>query len=556
MYTANIAIQNTIGRFSQYYTAKKFRNIAEELFSHTSDVSFDAPDDHIHCTGYEAISSYFSGIPVPENEQEILMTHTHGIRIAEDLQSAEITCMAYCFKTWPEEDRKITAEYGCKRLDADMVLENGKWKFRHANLYYFISLVPEKYDPSVNAVPCSDDWQTVLPPIQTGFTTAEDYVAIRQVQNRWCQNKRADGMALFSADSQVSFHHPQFLQKTAVGPEAVTAALETLDRLEEENDKKFIDIPMTTSGVIEVAEDGQSAVGTWLVITNQIIGPAFGQPEFYCPNHCRLGRFKQTFTKENGQWKILHFDLEYLLTLPENTFDRESSRMTPINKKGDNWQRPPAITGYTEKYYEDVLEIEQLICHWTYSLRNRSFAKFYYEYYARERKDLVEEGFEYTGKMFGLTDSFSFEQPKYAGLHSGTTPLVEISEDGQFATVDWLDYGFTSLGEKFGFTENPFYANGSIARYEFQCVKCDGRWKMYRMQWQPFYRIRYLAKFWRFDYRTTKGWTGADTPARFPLPFQPYTYVEARRDWEKPFELEPPELSTPFEKQVGLVIGD
>lgn len=551
----NIRIQNIIGKFAQYVSAQAFQQIPDEIFSRSEDTVYTAPDSGVHCQGFAAVRDYFSSLP-RQPERELLFTHTHILRFSEDGASAQGTWMAHCFLNRQEAGGEAEVDYGCKRIDAEFVLEDGRWKCREMHIYYFISLIPEQYDPAVYAADHTDCWENVLPPAYSGATTAWDYIAIRQVQNRWAQDKRSGWMDLFAERDDISMNYPLFFKAPKCGRAAVAQAIDELDRLEQENDRKYIDTVMTASAVIEVSEDGRTAVGVWHVIGNSIQGPAFGHQEPYCPNLCRLGRLKQTFVKEGGAWKILRFDLEYLLTLPKNTFDRENSRGTPISLPGDNWLRPPKATGHTLEHIEDVLELEQLVGYWTYGLRNRSFAPFYYTYYAREREDLIDPEFAPSSRMFGTTDSFSAEQPKYVGLHCGTTPLVEVDETGTFAEVEWLDYGYTSYGEKFGFTENPFYANCSIGRYYFKCVKCGDRWKMYRWEWRPFYRIRYLADFWRFDYRTTKGWAGSDTTKRFPLPFEPFEYVSARRDWTKPFKLDPPGISTPFEQQVGIRIGD
>ena len=551
---ANIALLNTIGRFAQFYSSKQFAKIPA-LFADSPNTTFSMLEEEICLSGYERIKAFFEGSVKKENELEILLTHTHAIKWGADGMTAEVTWMGHDITAQLSE--KTTTEYGVRRFDAQMKEEGGNWVFTALTMYYFMSFIPETYDMKPMVPPHSDEITDLCTPDRTGVTTAADYVEIRRLQNYWSHSKRAIGMDAFADNDSIALHYPLFFSETKHGREEVSEALAYLDQLEKDNDYKFIDIPMTTAAVIEAGPDGQTAHGTWLVLSNSITGPAFGHPEFYCPNICRIGRMKQTYVRENGGWKIQSFDLEYFFAMPQNTFDREASRMTGIMKKdpAEKWQNPPPLSDATLAHFEDVLEIEQLVTHWTYGIRYRSFARFYYDFYARE-SDLADPNFAPGGMMFGMTDSFYEEQPKFCGWHCGTTPIVEIDPSGETATAAWLDYGFTSFGEKFGFDEMPLYANAGIARYCFQCVKCNGKWKMYNFTWKPYYRIRYLKNFWRFDYMQTKGWQGADTPERFPLPFHPYTYVKERRDWTKPFALVPPEISSPLEQQKGLVIGE
>ena len=132
------------------------------------------------------------------------------------------------------------------------------------------------------------------------------------------------------------------------------------------------------------------------------------------------------------------------------------------------------------------------------------------------------------------------------------TPVIELSEDKTRACAVWLDYGWTLRAEAFNLSEPPFPAAPAVARYEHKYIKINGQWKLYAFKWYPLFRM----KPWGFSYENTKGWTASASTKRFPLPFDSFEYVEERRDWKKPFLLDPSIITSPYEKQVGLTVGD
>lgn len=552
-----IAIQNVHGRFAQYFTAKRF-DLIPTLFSSHPDVTYVCPDDHVEQIGPDAVAAYFTelahqSIQQPKWSGMLPLMNNPVVRIDSPTE-AKGCWTAHCYLII-EGENGPEIEYGIRRYDADFVLEDGSWKYRKLHSFYFSSFVPMAFDPDFESAMLATGAEQQLPPALTGLTEAADYLELQQLQSLYSHNRRAGALELFSEREDISFHMPSLLPEVAQGRDAVRRALETLDQMDEANEGRCVSIPMLESPVIEVQPDG-TAAGAWHVICHEIQGGAHGHTESYCPVYTRICRFLVTYVKENGIWKILHFRQEVLMTLPPFRYDKEASRPMCMESPGVKWMDPPAPTGFAIRGHEaDVLEIEELIAFWTGSIRHRSFGKLVYERVAWERPDLAD-GKLLCRQIFGMTDSFYKEQPKYPGFHCGTTPYVQLDEDTGTAEAVWLDYGYTSLGEKFGYLRYPWHANPGIARYHIRLVKCDDVWKLYEFNWKPFFRIEYLETFWQFDYARAKGWVGSASEKRFPLPFQEYTYSEERYYPGMPgFELEPPEISCPLEVQKGLTVG-
>lgn len=553
---AKTEIQNLHGRFAQLYTARQYEKAAE-LFSRRK-AGYECPEDGVNCTDYEQVKDYFKGIGESEKNKPyyygMFPLMNNPCILIENETHAKGCWTSHCYII-SDGENGLEIEYGIRRYDAELVYEGGAWKYEHLKSFYYISFVPMPYDPEFeNALAVKDRNEVVIPEVSKK-TSAADFLEIQQLQSILFQNKFRDGLSLFSENEDIELSLPTVLERTAVGRKETADALAKLLEMENENEGRCVIIPMIESPIIEVQEDDRASA-SWHVVSHEIKGSAFGHGESYCPMYTRVGRLVGEYVKENGCWKILKLKHELLFTLPPFRYDREASRMLCMESRDSKWMEPPKATGFSIKgHEEDMFEIQEIVAFWSGSIRHRSFGTLVYEKAAWERPDLTD-GKLLCRQIFGMTDSFYKDQPKYAGFHCGTTPYVQIDDDLGTAEVTWFDYGYTSFGEKFGYFAFPWYANPGIARYHMKVVKCDETWKIYSFDWKPFFRIEYQKDFWKFDYARAKGWCGSASEKRFPLPFGEYEYTEEHFVPGKPgFELEPPEISCPLEVQVGVKVG-
>lgn len=552
-------IQNQHGRYMHYRFLGQTDRIGS-LFARRKDAEYHFYDENIHLTGWDDIDRYFTLLQTPTC---FVLAHTPMIQ-GDDGPAAQATWMATGFFVQQDGTEKHV-EQRVLRYDANFVLEDGQWKYRRLEVYYFMSLLPEPFHGAAWDLPQSHCG--TLPPPPSSHTNAEDYVSIARLQGRWSHDRRKGIKALFSPQDTCRLSLPHLLPSPCHGFKNVSQGLDFLDTLESKNNGAYLSVSMTASPVIEIDHTGRSASACWLAMDIGMKGSAFGNPMKQCPVTTVLGRYDQRFIKENGQWKIEAFQFYPFMTLKPMVFSPEKSIHSVISFEEENWLYAPPSSGCQDT--DAALEIEDYVGWWTAGLRYRSEAPFYYRFLARERPDLLRWTMtarqpgsshlristtmeEIDNEIFGMTDLFQIHQPKGPGFHCATTPVVEIRQDGLFANAVWFDFGWTLQAEAFGRTEPPYPAEPAIARYEHQYVKLNGQWKLCQFKWFPLFRV----EPWHFDYAQTKGWTGSNSPKRFPLPFTPYVYSSQRRDPKEPFELEPAIISSPREKQRGLTLGD
>lgn len=549
-----IQIQNQHGRLMCYIMLGKWDQIGS-LFASTSDTQYIFHDKGISAVGVDAIADAFRAV----GNDHFVFSHTPAIKKVDD-RTIAATWMAMEFVVLDDVECMRSLERRVLRFDAEFVREGETWKYARLVQYYFMSTLPKQYIIQRSVGSKGD-----CPPQQDGATNVRDYLEIANLQGRWAQDRRRGAKEMFSRSEQAGLSIPT-LNVAATGYEEVAAALDQLDQIEAKNGGAYLSVIMTASPVITVDEDGQSASGSWLAVTHDMKASAFGNDLADCPVVLVLGRYDNRFIKENGIWKFEQIYFYPVVTVDADRFDFTASKSSIFSLEDENWLYAPERQA--ESPAEDALEIEDYVAHWTAGLRYRSEAPFYYRYIARERPDLLcwtmmsrKEGERYRisrtmdrihEEIFGMTDMFQSAQPKGSGFHCATTPVVELSKDGESATAVWLDYGWTLMAEAFGIQQPPYPVNPAIGRYEHEYVKIDGQWKLCKFKWFPLFRIHP----WGFDYSQTLGWAGSDSEKRFPLPFMEYTYSPRRRDLSKPYVLEAPIISSPYEKQKGLVIGD
>lgn len=542
---ANVAIQTLHGIFVQSLFIGDGERAAS-LFADRPDVRMELPDDGLYLQGPQEIRTYLAAGQWPD-AQTWVISHTPAIRVNADGRSARASWYATSFRLI-SNDLSPSMVQGSARFDADLVLEQDEWRYLHLQYYYMMTLEPNPY---VGGLKLQKECGRPFYVPAGSVPSTTDFVALSNLMGRWSVDRRNGGIALFSQQEDCELVLPNLLEEPCIGRAAVEAGLKTLAKVERENEPWAMTIPMITTPVI--VTDGDRAEGVWLMLTHDCKGPAFGRSRENSYVESTLGNLRVTFCREAGDWKIHKYEFRPFLRLPDNRI-LEASFDNTLLKIG--WREAPVhMQVRNEAAAADILKLEEYVAFWVSGLRYRSEAPFYYSRLAIERSDLLEysvgvlktsRGLEaVTQEIFAMVNKFVTYQPKAPGNHIGTTPVIELAEDGQRAEAVWLDYGWTTVAQVFGITEPPFKANPAIGRYHFKFIKLDGVWKVYYFNWTPFFR----AGIWEFDYAKTKGWSGTTSCRRFPLPLEQYVYEHDPARMGEKVVLEPSCVPCPYEKE-------
>lgn len=531
----NIEIQNLQGRFIHAWNRRDFSGCGA-LFSQAGEARFRAPDDAVELTGAKVIRT---GLAAAAETMGLPFLLSHTPALCQD--SAD-----HARGSWYLSTVQFTQDgciQGSARFDAQFVREADGWKYQDVQLYYMMTLEPE----TGRGMEWNDSFPDRIQPLEIypQATDPKDFVLLRNMMGRWCHDRRKGAQDWFSQTWEVRLEYPPFLPRPLVGRQAVLHGLEEIRRQECAVSPVPLTIPMLTSPYINAYQD--TAWASWFVISHDY------RRETQDIIH-RVGQLLVAWIKEDGAWKIRELRLCPLFSMPADELLIQESKDTILNMEGGWLDAPKPWGRLDEQGVEEVLTLEEYVAFWVSGLRYRSEAPFYYTRLAIDHPELltyrlgcrpVKKGLEEVrDEIFAMTSKFSTLQPKSPGNHTGTTPVIEISQDQTRAVAVWLDYGWTTQAEVFGITKPPYFANPAIGRYEHHYLKTPEGWKLYGFHWSAFYRI---GK-WRFDYATTKGWSGTTSSKRFPLPLSPYVYENEEAKRGLPVTLDPPILDCPYER--------
>lgn len=523
---AVVQMQNQAGRLLQYIASERFADIPG-LFCRSDESILTMPDRKEYFKGYDNIETYFvkmaESARMANAPKAIYLTNTPAFHAPEDDILTKGVWEAYSFRIYPAcNNEKAKYEFFSSRFDISFQKEENEYKIINMCWYELMSFLPIEYSQTSTLELFKPALFEV--PAPTGYLSPEDFVEIQRTMGRFMHNNRSEAFTIFSDSDEISFRMSNVLQKTYTGRKGVIEALKALDELEADNGGKFVSIPFLTTPVVEIEPDGKHASGSWLVLCFDIKGEAFGR-EREKPEIVKvLGRLNQKFIKENGEWRILKYDLSTLTALPPLAC-LTPDRLPPAAEKYKYWDFAPQRTK-NKKSSSDVFEIESLLLHWTTGLKTGTLVEFTQKHMTCEKSnwtvilgDYVMHGEKAVtdglAKMDKEHHELEFKSPI---VHTGSTPVIEISQDGLTAEGIWFDHSYTNVAQSGKDFRRPFRYMMNTCKYHHWFKKENGSWKLEKFTWD----IIFSMEDYFHEPNTSSGWAGSGYKVPWPKPFEKY----------------------------------
>lgn len=555
---ANIVagLQNTCGRFAQYYNLNQ-GDLLPDLFSTKKTVHLRIPDKKIEAVGHENVSKALKAL-IEEREKkgvlrDIHIYHSPAYKVSEDEKTGLAVLDTYSYEVIETPEGKKT-EYYYTRLDCKLVKEKGLWKLIDLDWWEVMSFVPWDYSEARDEGLQVDVKQLPVPPAPAGKLTGKDFYEIQNVLTRFVQNNRRYAIEdTFAQSGDISMNIPVVFSEPKCGRDAVGKALAEMEAMEKTNLGKYVFVPAVSSPVIEVSADRRTAQGQWLALMHMVKGEAFGIQQAPYDYIRRVGLVRCDFVKERGAWRMKSFDMDILLTLPYLVYDPDSDMGRRYQRMGmneNNWRpAPPKMGGV---YPDDMAEIELMMPMWVSAYRRGVYPEHLKKHCFNDEYETV-----FTSRLMGrnappivgtdammerftmATFEYHHQQPSY---HTGMCPVIDISADGKYGTVQYFDLNTTPYipqrtdkdntpyaikrgwsADDAGIEHVPCYTQ--LCKYEHHFAKVRGEWKHIKIDFEA---ILTLQDF-ETRGRASRGWAGAVSDFKYPALFEPYEYVSERK---------------------------
>lgn len=520
-----VIVQNLLGKFMHAWYENCMSSCVESIF--TTDAKLNIPERNVSSKGINSIKMSFQNVEEYRNQfgdfRDIHLTHSPSYCELRD-GTCLLACDTYSFEPCKENRLLINKiEYFITRINIKCKYEDNVMKIYSLFWREVQGITPWDWDAAKNFAAFRVGNETV--PHPTAPIKPEDYLPVRNLATRFTQHNRKDAAEDFVRTEDCIFDIPVMASKQE-GYKNIEKKFLELEQLEKENDNMYICIPTLGSPYLYMEDD--CAVSSWTSMTFGIKASACGNSSETAQISRSVGRTKIVCKKESTQWKIKSYIYE-----PAYGFDdikwTPSDRYNVMQCEENNWRDGPEKTsGGT---MADVAEIENMIADWIYGQRFCMPDYMSTHMDIKNPDDLMvlitgstrepDIGFKAVKERLvhpqandvGVFDN----RDKTPGYHTGSTPLVEISSDGEKAEGVWIDFAMVDVGGYMGLPRYPKRYMITVGRYFHKFIKEDGKWKQYFVGWDPLINMPDML----YNPDECRGWIcRQNTPFVFPPMFE------------------------------------
>lgn len=359
----------------------------------------------------------------------------------------------------------------------------------------------------------------------TGFTgahlDADTYIQLRNLMGRFVQEGPEQAVKLFSEVEFSSFYNPFLDGKAVTDYGDFKDLLEKISR-EEKKSRVYAFHMMAAAPIFKMANES-SADGIFMAQMLDFIR----EPDERYKVGFWIGRIAVHYIKREV-WQFTDFKVEPVICLGIEDFTINPER--PMAMRDEiNWRKAPEISPYTLGHADDLFAAESVLPQWTERLKRgdtRDFVELYMKNSCEEvsmgmsgpRSYGYENVLEHSGKPDKVLETGTREK-RFPQFHIGASPVAEMYDQGKYAKISWLDYGWGNVGYGVIYREDETQRmyRPMIGQYYHAFVKDDGQWKMYEFGWKPL--IQWLP-LWTYDTEAVDGWASEGHGEPWPLPFE------------------------------------
>ncbi len=481
-------------------------------FEHSDCVKLYIPDRQIDCVGYEAVRTALANLDATKTQWVLPILHSDAVTCSEDEKIFYGHWNTYTF--FYQKSGEIRMGY--HRIEMIAIKKETYLKIHSLSIIGLLYLKAARGRISGEMPKNLCD---TAPVEDIMALTPEDYIAIRGIFNRYLW---AGPMARL-----------QFLSRNAV----IDLASVRNQAAEEETLEKYRIV--TAAGDPVIVVHGNRARGLFCAYSRnygcrKTAGVQDNAAESLQATLCEdIELLEAEFEMTRQGWKILNVQPHPLLIFDAHVYDNEKCLryIQEVNEFGR--QEPPQPVKNIS--VEDYFVLESVLPQWTERLKRGDLPDFVDKFMKNSFYDLsiclsksyygYDQVTAHANRLINEQVKDHQSMKKFPQFHTGNSPIIEVSKDGMEAEAAWLDYGWGNIGA------GVYYGDHDIKRkyfpgigvYYHKFIRENGQWRLFKFGWKPV--ILGLHEI-EYDVNETGGWSNAETPQQWPLPFEDFRYPE------------------------------
>ena len=523
MYDAQaiVEINNLMGRLV-YEIA--FGDIQSNLFH----FFWNEPITRLKTGKYEASGGEAIKKLLKQLESENLLSghlhllHSNAYKMSE--RADEVYGHWNTYSNFFQKDEKISENisFGYLRFFVKFLKKDECWKIREFDCDCLITFEPEKWI-------VRDAWEvTVLEKLKEvgGKSTVspENYIHLRNLVGCFIQNGPGKASEYFSREKFSGFYIPSFYKERVEDADVLNRIFSEI--AEKERKEKLYHINMTGTTPVIIQTDENHGCG-WLLSQILSFSRANDGKTWFC---MEAGISRIDFVREGeALWKISGWEMEELFHRHREEFHIPLHRPMAMYRE-EMWpQAPVPNTEITEAIAKEIFQIESFLPQWTERLKRGDTEVFIDQYMYNHQEDIsfnmasgTTRGYERARehqKSSGTKFNTGTMALRFPQFHTGNAPVARVSDDGNYAEMTWMEWGWGNIGYGIVFSDEETHRTYTpmIGQYHHKFVKDSGQWKLYFFGWTPL--IQGLPS-WNYDTDKVGGWASRPYERPWPLPFE------------------------------------
>ncbi len=495
-------------------------SVGEAMFE--AQVQVYIPDLEIEGCGVLTVREALDKLRL-SGKKYLLMLHNWAQKDEEPILYGH--CNSYLYEV--SADRK-QVRFGYLRIEVQCLENEGRCVIRSLSVIKLLSLNPWQ---------CALKKENIPLPWVSGNGVqkqdADEYVRLRNLIGRFARYDFRRWPFLMTSEGEICLDIAPYFDGQPFKVEDYADKIAVLAETEAANGEMYLfHISSLVNPVFTIEADGLRAQGHVTALIHAFKGEAFGYTEAPYPMNTRIGICQFVFEKERGLWKIRSVSFEDVLELTDQKYfnKRDFKHSDAVFERPSMPERNDALI-----HAADVFEIESIIAWWVDYLKRGESGLFPGRFMVNSREEISMNLSNHTfrgydeiyGRCNALVGPFLEKHPSlyhYPQIHSGNTPVIEFSGEGDYAVGTWYDMAFGNIGGNIFYDEDETqraYFPG-LGVYDHSFVRVDGNWKMYK------FRAKISGiwglESWPFDTRTCGGWASRREKGDWPAPFEEFYY--------------------------------